>query len=443
MTDKNINKEEDNKQDSGDTQKQQPTTNSGQLEQVAHTTTGRALRPLDGLKTFLVHNKDGIAHDTDHTVQEGLSDILAILGAAEGVAGAASQQSLTPIGDNWADIGSTACAMYLLYSLWFVQRQAKVNAQKEGLSIYFQYKQDLDDHSIHEERSERRRMARENLAERMRHHGIRYENLPDKAERFYEDEFEADALAYGIAVYGRTLSPSEKLLQRIENVQTFLKQPVKIKAFSALCLTGNILGYAFNLIGDAFKNTGDILKRPAPLINVFGQYSTARTYDSQREKRAKNLLSKIESNSPLTLDDLKGVNLDNVQHIGEGLSDEEISEIRDGLLSIKETKMRAKFALVSFGVQSAFQAFQLVEAALKLAHGDKAGVARHTYTLMMAAGPWRGFAEEYLDARRKINSDRGTLIQGIAEKFGVDTHDDTPAAPDNIVPSTTMDAVPA
>ena len=66
---------------------------------------------------------------------------------------------------------------------------------------------------------------------------------------------------------------------------------------------------------------------------------------------------------------------------------------------------------------------QLVELGLKLSHNDSTAW-KHGYTLAMAAGPWRGFAKEWLEANKKIKSERTQLIEYSSKVFGVSVDED-------------------
>ena len=144
------------------------------LAEVGHTESGRNLDPLRALKAFLVHNREEIQHDKEHTVEEALSDVLAVGGAGMGALEAAMEQSVDPLLDQTANLISTAAAFFLVKGL-IVQRREKERDQKEALETWLQYERDKADPRNGEEHEQRLQVARDNLQKRMAAQGIMYE----------------------------------------------------------------------------------------------------------------------------------------------------------------------------------------------------------------------------------------------------------------------------
>ena len=217
-------------------------------------------------------------------------------------------------------------------------------------------------------------------------------SLANKTDRFDARIHKNDARKFGLDVGDKRAryNPVDDISRRAEGVRVFLQKPLPEKIVVAAegwqsfaDKTKDVVFFIPDAVLRGFKNAFDVAARPGPLLQIGVEFKTSYSYESARNKRAEKLVSKVKQSEKLTLDDLRGVTLDNLQFVAKGLSDEELGNIRDGLASIIEVN-----------------------------------------TLAMAAGPWRGFAKEWLEANKKIKSERTQLIEYSSKVFGVSVDED-------------------
>lgn len=184
---------------------------------IASDVNGKILEADQGLRRFLLGMRDAISHDDQHFNEETFADIFAFYETA-----VIGKDTMTGEGHHFDDAEHTAmsvfsmvsvgAAFYLLNS--FSEQRGKKEVEfRRALKMFTELEDDRNNPEYGETKEERRKVAIEKLAGKMKHSGLQFVKLPVKDQRFPYAEFKEMAKNRGI---GQPL-----LMSAINNVRNF------------------------------------------------------------------------------------------------------------------------------------------------------------------------------------------------------------------------------
>ncbi len=247
---------------------------------VASDINGAAMEADRGLRRFLIKIREEIKKDDKHFKEETFADIFAFLETG---------QIIFDDEDHFKDplqaamstfsIISVGAALFLLNS--FSEQRGKKQAEfRHALKMYVEFEKDRLENKkpdeTPEERLERRKVALGKLAEKMRHSGLQFVNLPLRDKAFPHAEFMEIAKNHGI---GEPL-----LMATINNVRNFCTSSdkrieISMSAASMLSYRTTQLGFA---IGNTFTHVLDLTDTAVEKLTAF---ATAPLTEKAKEIR--------------------------------------------------------------------------------------------------------------------------------------------------------------